>query len=453
VFTDRRLRQVTTDPRRLVTLVVRWGLPLIILLFYLTASRRMGFTADGTYATLDIVRTISQSGVYSGPADLPGSVSASPLWALFVAAGSHLGLEPLNVAKVFSLFFSCMLLVLTYLVAFEVTDDRLLAFCATFTVAIQSWLVFLAPGGTALPLELMLVMAALFFLLRNDYSLAAICAGLASLVGWEGILLIACILADAGMNIVIRGQVLRIANRVLLVFAATVLPWVIYAWRHGLPVLTATIPSGDGALVGPISVLGVVLPIVVAIGGVGFAAMRSEGWIPLRVYAASIAWTFAAIDAGWIAGWEHGLAGMPLLLIGAIAGVQRGLRALRKEGAAYTAAFALAAVLLLVNQLSFYADVKPVMVRAEESTARIEALAAWIRAEVPGDASIESSRPGQVGFLTERTVTRYVPGGRPSGDILVCEDQEVAGFTEVSLPPEVPPVILGGGGWKIFTRR
>ncbi len=444
---------MTTDPNRFVVLVVRWGLPLIILLFYITASRRMGFTSDGTYATLDIVRTVSQSHLYSGPADLPGSVTASPLWVLLVASGSNIGLEPINVAKVFSLFFSCMLLVLTYLAAFEVTDDRLLAFCATFAVAIQSWLLVLAPGGTAFPLEVTLVMAAFFFLLRNDYSLAAICAGLASLVGWEGILLLFCILADAGMNIVMRGQILRIVNRALLVYVATVLPWAVYAWRHGLAFLTAVIPPGDGSLGGPLMSVSIVLPIVVAVVGMSVAVLRREGWIHVRVHAAPIGWSAIAIATGLIIGPAHGVSGMPILIIGAVAGVQRGLRALQKESSVYTVAYSLAAVLLLLNQFSFSREAKPVMVRVEESSARINALAGWVRSQVPPDSTIEASRPGQVGFLVERRVTRYVSGTRPSADILLCEDQHVDGYTEVSLLPDVPPDILDGGGWKLWKRR
>ncbi len=444
---------MTTDSHRLILLVVRWGLPLVILLFYVTASRRMAFTSDGTYSTLDIVRTVSQSDMYTGPADLPAPSSASPLWVLFVASGSRLGLVPVNVAKVFSLFFSCMLLVLTYLAAFEVTDDRLLAFFATFAVASQSWLLFLAPGGTALPMEMTLVMAAFFFLLRNDYSLAALFAGLASLLGWEGALLLVCILADASLNIIIRGQALRIANRALLVYAVTVTPWVVYAWRHGLPVLTSVIPPGDGPGGGMLSALGMALPAVVALGGVMYAAARREGWIPLRVHAAPIGWTALAIVAGVILGWEHGMPGMPLLLIGAMAGIQRGLRALGKEPVAYTAAFALAAVLLLVNQFSFSREMKPVMTRVEESSPRIEALAAWVREQVPADTSVESDRPGQVGYLAQRRVERRVPGARPSADILVSDDTSVDGYIELTLPPDVPPDILGGRGWNIWKRR
>ena len=421
-------RSVNTPQTRIVTLIVRYGLPAIILAFYLTAARRFAYTPDSTYSGAIAARTVAEEGAFSAGPDQSPRFSSNPLWVLFQAAGIRASIEPLLFSKVFSLFFCCMGLVLAYLVANEILDDRLLAFCATFVLAMQTWLLFLAPGGSAIPAASTLALACIFFLLRNEYVLASFFAGIVSLLLWEGVILFGLVMTDLVINSVRQDKVIRIASVSFLVYAVVVVPWVIYGVRQGVPLLTALARLDEMPGSGILTLASNVLLVVLAAGGIALSVKGSEWKKDLLQHVVPLLW--AAILLAWalLGRWELLPIGMPPLVILAFRGLQRMAVSLRKEATLYPLAFGVVALSLLFSQIEFNIRVKPDMISAEASAFERDAVAAWVKSNVGDSLSLAADFPGQLAYRTGKTVIAWSPGGHQDADAVVCSSDTLPGY-------------------------
>jgi len=420
---------VITDQNRTVTLVVRYGLPVLILVFYLTAVRHFDYTPDSTYAVAQVAQNVEHWLMFAGPAALVETSSPSPLWIFFQAAGIRASIDVILFAKVFGIFFCCAVLMLGYLTAFEVTDDRLLAFCAAFVLATSVWLEYLAPTGSALPAAVALTLASVFFLLRNEYLLASLFAGLTTMVLWEGALLMVLLLADLLLNSVVRRRAYRVAATSGVVFAVVVVPWVVYARLHGEPVIPALVPLGSAPAYGVFGSVSVVLLLVLASGGVGLSLRGSDGWIHVRTHAAPIAWTALMLGAGLAGSWERSVLATPFLVLWAFSGLQRGLRAVKREGALYLSAFALAAVMLLVNQITYLGTVRPAVQESVETSRSLAPIASWLKSTIGDSVSVASEHAGELAYRSGRTVEQLREGETPSSAIVITSREDLRGYT------------------------
>ena len=178
-------RQVVKhDHSSAVLQVLRYGLPLVILIFYISASWNFSYTPDSTYLSLRLARKRRRRRCARVRA---GHVCATPnpLVVVFHRGRHTLKVDGLLVAKIFSLFFSCLV---------GVSDvpsggrsaprpfSRLL-----FRIRCRDKRLVAAGGPCRLRASpgVDIVLAALFFMLRNDYLLAALMIGLATLLFWQ----------------------------------------------------------------------------------------------------------------------------------------------------------------------------------------------------------------------------------------------------------------------------
>lgn len=205
------------DDSRLMKFFVRFGVPGLMLIFYISAAMYLEYSPDSTFTTVLRVEN--------------GDVRS--LWDALLAAGSLFRIDLLLTTKVLSLLFSSCAILLTFLIANEILRDYLHAFCVTLCLSVESWLLQVAPSGSGTGFVLFLTLAAVFFLLRNDYLLASIFTGVASLVTWQASFLMIALLIDAGFNSVDKGRGRNVMGAMFLVFAATILPWLLYGLYTG----------------------------------------------------------------------------------------------------------------------------------------------------------------------------------------------------------------------------
>jgi hypothetical protein len=426
---------------------------MLVLVFYLTAVRNFDYTPDSTYATAQVAQNVEHWNTFAGPAGLVEGTSPSPLWVLFQAAGIRASIDGVLFAKVFGIFFCCAVLVFGYLTAFEVTDDRLLAFCASFVLATAAWLLFLAPTGSALPVALALTLGCFFFMLRNEYLLSSVLAGLTTLVLWEGVLLFVLVVADLMLNTVVPRRAYRVVGIGALVYAVVLTPWILYARVHGSPILPMLVPVGDVPVSGSLTLVSTLLLAALAVGGIGISLRGTGGWIHVRTHAAPIVWTAMMLTAGLLGSWETFVLAAPLLIIGAFVGIQRGMRAVHRPRAIYSAAFGLAAAMLLISQITYLGTVKPALQESVEAARDLDAISAWIKVNVADSVRVASEHAGALGYRSGRAVEPLTKSQIPTSDLVITSRDELRGYVRLYVVSSDSEVTAAGSRFSIWKKQ
>ncbi|MEO8168000.1 MAG: hypothetical protein ABI623_07125, partial [bacterium] len=276
--------------------LARYGVPLVILIFYATASLYFNYSPDELFKTAVNVRD-------SSPASL---------WEVFLILGKFFGVDLLLTAKIFSMLFACFALLLSYLIAQEILHDYLLSFCVTLTLSMQPWLLQLAPSGNGFAFALFLLLAAIFFLLRNEYIIAAILGSLATLVLWQAVGIVIVIMVDVFLNSLDKRRATKLMASVGLIFFAISLPWILLSTRTGniLPVL-----YGMSDLGGQQGFLG--LYILAGIGVVGFGYVLTRDREEMRIHVAGLVWIVSALAM------QVWLLATPLIVVYGFFGLQK----------------------------------------------------------------------------------------------------------------------------------
>ena len=445
---------VKHDHNPAVLQVVRYGLPLVILIFYVSASWNFSYTPDSTYLSLRLARMIAAEGVLG---TVPGHPCATPnpLWAYFVAVGTLLRVDGLLLAKIFSLFFSCLVVVLTYLLATEVLRDRFLAFCSALGVATSGLVLQVAPAGSALPLALTCVLAALFFMLRNDYLLAALMIGFASLLFWQAAGGFLLLLWDAWLNSTTPGRRVRVVLVTSLVYLATVLPWVLLAVLRSVPPLPWMVSLDDFPGLSPATGVATAIPaLAAAAASVGILRREQVDGLTRQTHMIIVMWAcwFAVCFAIW--GWDFYLFVLPVVIIYAFSGTQQ-LSLSSRPASAYAQALFMGGVLILLHQLAFNNNVKPVMTQTEKDSEQLVELAYWIKNGVPDQDFVSANRPELLAYFAGRPIGLWEMGNRPSTEYVVSSEEDVWGYAVVHRASHLGEdgLLPGAGRFAVWKKR
>ncbi|MEK7671729.1 MAG: hypothetical protein AAB344_05875, partial [Bacteroidota bacterium] len=336
--------------------LVRYGVPALILIFYVTASLHFDYTPDSTFATLNALH----------------SSHIDSLWTALLALATVFNIDVLLAAKVFSLLFACFGILISYLIANEVLNDHLLAFCVTISVSMQAWLIQLAPTGSGLSLALFLSLVTIFFLLRNEYIIAGIFAGLASLVAWQAAGLLFVMMLDAYINAVDKNRSVKMIASIALVFAGVVLPWILYSLYVG----RLLVPTMEVLSIVPTFSLQVSFEILLLVGamfvGIVLVLMRDKSALNTQI--AILLWIA-------IASFSHhqmfALA-LPLIIIYIFFSVQRLSQAFGKRNLSYIVAVLLATLILAYNQMLALPAAENSMNSAVAQMDEMKAIAMWL---------------------------------------------------------------------------
>jgi hypothetical protein len=425
-----------TDQQDLLSLrLARYGVPAVILVFYLAAALRFGYTPEGTFLAL---------GQVAGVPTMASSAFVSPLWTGMIMGGRAAGIDPLLAAKVLSLLFTSITLLTTFLVAVEILRDRFLGFAVVLMVGVESWLTQVAVSGHPFALGMMLVMGAVFFLQRNEYPVSAVLTGLASLVFWQALLLLLVLAADAVANSAESGLGRGRAMRVVAAAGAVVLTWPAIALVTGQGILAWMPPP---SVIVPASAIGTLVYALCGVGWVtGMVLLHRKGEHGHRVILALLPAIGPLLILGvvsLIGGGEFWRMTIPLLFAGALFGIRLLLVQLRRLPWLYPAAFILAGLTLLHNQFDMQGKARHVMALTASQNGEIAAIAVWVRSHVGTEIPVASDRPATLMYYAGRPVKARSDSGAADRGLVVAQSSPGPGFAVVyRLPasPEVPEI-------------
>jgi len=434
--------------------LVRYGLPLVVLIFYVTASRWFDYTPDSTFLALHYARNVIYVGEFKEHLLNVTNGTPQPLWLMMLGIGTLLHLDLVLVAKVMSLFFSCCVILCAYLLALEVMEGRLIGFCTALAVGMQAWLLHAAPTGSALPLGVMLSIASLFFLLRNEYVLATLSAGLCTMVFWQAAGLMVFILVDIGINSVNKRRGMKVIVSAVLVYVCTLLPWFLSRGWFDLPLLPVLIPVVDWSAFDALTVVAIALQVALMCSGIMlFARLGSQGWSTLRGHITPFLWIiwlvalgiFGTPDLVWIA--------FPLVTVYAFLGLKEILQHVQRPNLLNILPFILTGLLLIQSQITFGSVQRPYMVSAIDDSNELAVIGYWLKVHAGADALIASERRGTVAFYAAKPVMVYVHGTSPHSDFVVSSKREIQGYTMVYAPDDNAGMLSGTSGehfavWK-----
>lgn len=342
--------------------LARYGVPLVILIFYATASLYFEYSPEDLYKTVLSVRESS-----------PGS-----LWEVFLSVGIFLNLDILLTAKIFSMLFTCLTILLSYLIAQEILHDYLLSFCVTLTLSMQPWLLQFAPSGSGFGFALLLTLGSIFFLLRNEYIIAAVFGGLAALIVWQAAGVVIIIMVDVYLNSVEKRRAAKLMVSVGLIFFAVSLPWILLSTRTGnlLPFL-----YGMTEIVGRQGLLGLYVLGGLATAGFIYVFMRERE--ELRVHVAALLWIVSVLASNvW-------LLAAPLIVVYGFFGLQKISGSMSGGARTYIVALALTTGFLLHDQFLAFPQLRRTLDESIQETGELKAIAMWLRTNVREDEPIQ----------------------------------------------------------------
>lgn len=357
--------------------LARYGVPLVILIFYTTASLYFEYSPEELYKTVVSV----------------GESSLGSLWEVFLSVGIFLDIDILLTAKIFSMLFTCLAILLSYLIAQEILHDYLLSFCVTLTLSMQPWLLQIAPSGSGFGFALFLTLGAIFFLLRNEYIIAAVFGSLAALTVWQAAGVVIIIMVDVYLNSVEKRRAIKLMMSVVLIFFAVSLPWGLHSTQTGniLPFLY-DVPS----IIGEQALIGIYILSGITAAGVIYVLIRERG--ELHVHGAAVLWIVATLV------FNVWLLALPLLVVYGFFGLQKISLNISDRARTYVFALTLTTGLLLHHQFLTFPQIRRALYEGIEETEKLKAIAMWLRTNVRDDERVQMpiGHEGVLRFYSER---------------------------------------------------
>jgi hypothetical protein len=408
--------------------MTRLGVPLIVVVFYITASLQFSYTPESTYTTLREAEKL-QVGV-AAIDHVPGL----PWFGLAVGA-AKLHIDPIVSAKVFSLLFGSLAVVLAFFLVYELTGDLVIGICGALAVASQNWLIRSAAGGSGTSLVFVLVLLSLIFMARNEYLLAVLCASVGALAQWPVLGLLPVVAIDAVVNSRDRRRGTILAFAITLVALAVLLPWILAASWWNLPVLTS-LPSASSS---PTLVMWWVFGIMTILALVGiFLRLKSEH--RLRglpdfpgVWLAS-AWLVAT---GLLVNQDLLAYAIAVVILLGFTGLQRIVR--KRQGNDYSfGMFVVCTALLLAGaQAEFYLQTKPAMDATIEDNDDLTAIAYWLQSGREVGQTSCAVRPATLSHFLQYDVPPIASGTHPATLYVVSQAEDLAGY-DIAYAPGGP---------------
>ncbi|MBM2839527.1 MAG: hypothetical protein HW412_55 [Bacteroidetes bacterium] len=416
---------VSSEHRPFVVNITRYGLPIVVGIFYLTASRGFEYTSESTFQLLNIMN--NSSTVSSGDG-VP-----SPLWQFLLTVGGRLNLNSLLAAKVLGLVFSCIAILVVYLTANEILRDHLTAFCVSLVAAMQGWLLQIAPSGSPFTLAMTLTFAGLFFMLRNEYVVAPFMFGLCTLVSWQAVFFMIPLCVDIWMNSVSKKRAAKVLLSGCLVYLCALLPWLLFVWKNGGDGLPVLLPVSELPQLSPFA--WIVLTLLVAVAGTGFVvALRFSGNAreAVRTHSGLLMFVVVAGLIGIVYHTEMWLVVIPVVAALAFLGLAELLKHLGHQHLLYSASFVLTGLLLVHLQLDYYRVNKPAMESAIGQATELYSPAEWLRLNTTPSQTVCAEHPHILEYYAQRLVIPLKENDEACGDFIVTSRQHVTGYEVVS---------------------
>jgi hypothetical protein len=443
---------VNSEDSRFLHQIARYGLPSVIVVFYFTAATQFEYTPESTFLSLQYASNVT-------PGNILHEITigfASPIWMLLVVIGGWFDLNSLLTVKVLGLFFSCLAIVISYLLAFEVLRDRLMAFCISLIVGMQAWFLQAGPSGSAFTIGLMLSLAALFFLLRNEYVLASILIGLCTLVFWQAVGLLVLMLGDIWLNSIDKRRAPKVMVSTVLVYLCVLLPWLLFAILYGFPLVPVLVPLGEFTGISLWMGIALTIQVGLAAAGVTFLMKAEVGRSHvLRTQSVVWLWMIWVALAGSIWMQELWLMLIPLLITYSFFGSRQLLNVIGRPQNVHPVMFVLTGLMLALAQVEFHTVTKNTIENSIDRAQQHVSVAYWLKATVPQHATIAADQPGRLGFYLGKAVSYPGRGTHALADYIVTTVSPIEGYEIAYVPVTLQPNEPGQtrGGLAVWSRK
>jgi hypothetical protein len=145
---------------------------------------------------------------------------------------------------------------------------------------------------------------------------------------------------------------------------------------------------------------------------------------------------------------------VPLLFAGAVFGIRLILGQLGRLPMLYPAAFALAALMLLQNQIGMRGEAHDRMSGTAAENGDLVAIAAWVRSHTGSETRLFSDRPALLTYYSERIVASLPDSGMQSHDLVIAPRKPGAGFIAVYRLPSSPDESgMPGTGYAVWRKE
>ena len=396
-----------------------WVAPALVLAAFMWPLR-LGFTDDG-FIHLQYARNLIAHGEFAFNTGERSFGTTSPLWVTILAAiGAGLpDVESLiDLSRVLSWVAAFATLFVFYRLARGAGASRAFAMCATVALAADAWLVRWSALGMESSAATLAAAAMVWASLRAGDSAAAgarfaVAAAVGALFRPELYLAVPVFLAAA---ITLRPRPpVRVLAAVILVVAALLVPWLVFAKMHLGSFLpnTAGAKSG-GVITDPVLFLSKFIPIakiVMSTQGIAVLAMIADLVVSRRravvfdpALRFCVLWMLA-LPVAYVVFDIQVLSRYLLLITPAVCVV--GWRSLEHVVGSYASRAALAAcALAVVSNAALYARVvlPPSRAFSEDLTGPMTDLAVYLRDHSPPDAVVAAADIGYLAFYSERRV-------------------------------------------------
>ncbi len=434
-----RSRESLNDQRWLQNLT-RFGLPAIILVFYVTAATHFSYTPDDTYIYLQFAKNIVHGNGFAFNAGEPTYGITSPLWLFIISSGGWLSIDLYVVAKVFDLVLASFALLVLYVFAFEVIHDHWAALCATLSFSVNIWFLRWAGTGMETSFSILLLLLTIRYYLRNEYHLAVIFAGFLTLTRPEAWLLTLLMLIGVYLSSSDKRRARKMIAALVIIYAALLAPWLIYAYSTFGTIVpnTALAKAGMGFHLDDFTwtftdiakTLAVSDGITIAVVLIGVFALARQGqsilvspgltgnpkeetpisnarW--LESHFLPLAWLvglpllYVFTNANVIS--RYLLLVVPIIVVYAFAVLWRALAMWRRENLRFVLGLGLTAILMGQNQFVFYSQVKPSIAAFTQGMQDcFIPIGKWFKANTPEDAVIFAPDIGALGYYSDRKI-------------------------------------------------
>ncbi|MEX0736023.1 MAG: hypothetical protein WD182_01180 [Bacteroidota bacterium] len=399
--------------------VLRYGIALIMIVFYGTTVLHFDYTPDDTYIYLQYARNLAAGDGFSFNDDTPGYGVTGPLWTVLIAAGTGAGLDPYVVAKTLDLLFASLAILVIYILAFVILQDKLFALMVAWMLSFDAWFLRWTTSGLEPSLAVLLSILVVWYAYRKEYGIASFVTGVLALVRPEGALMMLAVTGDILLNGE-RGseRTLRLV-RSMLVFGVVVGVWLVIAFVHFGSIVPLLFQKAFAAGFDPATYLGVWLSTVNILGATQgvvivtllaglFWIVRNRGWWMLREDGFPLIWT-VALPAVYLlfhvpVASRDLLPVIPFLIFYAVWSIKKLERlSMLSPQKAMGVVLLLAGVSLAQNQYVYQSRVVPHMrnftMGMEEC---IRPIAHWLRTNTAEDATVLAPDAGLIGYVSGR---------------------------------------------------
>ncbi|MDI6778847.1 MAG: hypothetical protein QME25_01430, partial [Bacteroidota bacterium] len=402
--------------------IVIFGLPVIVLIFYLSVIAHFDYTTDDTYIYLQFAKNITSGNGFAFNAGELTYGTTSPLWTLVISLGGYFGLDFLLTAKIIDIVAACCAIVVFFLLAVEILKHHIVALLATLAFSLNAWFVRWSATGMETSIAVLLTLLVILYSLKKDYLVAIIFVALLNLIRPETFLLTILVFVNIFINTIDKKRATKIIGVGFLLFGVVLLPWLVFAYLNFGTIIpnTAMAKAGLGFklddfqwtftdLFKTLLITEALTFFIVIIGFIFLLldSFKSRDW--LRVNILPISWAFGLIllylltQANIIS--RYLLLIIPVFIIYSFWFTIFILNKFKLERFIFSVLFLLTTLIMLQNQFLFHKYVKTNINSFTDGMREcFIPIGNWLRENTPEDATVFIPDVGAVGYYSQRRI-------------------------------------------------